>query len=188
MNQDDPQSHWFADANLQRTLVTRMLQFPKPIIAAVNGTALGTGLALVAACDIVLAAPQATFGFPEGQRGLTAGVAVPLIAFRLGAGQAGSLLVGGYTIDAARALAVGLVHEIVEYDLLWARGRELTEQMARSSPVALAMTKRLLNETVGEPMLSYLATAAAATATARTTEHAKEGIEAFCEKRPPKWS
>jgi enoyl-CoA hydratase/carnithine racemase len=187
LQEEAPEQYWFADANQQRALLTMMLQFPKPIIAAVNGPALGTGLALVAACDMVLAAPRATFGCPEARRGLSAGIAVPLVAFRLGAGQAGHLLLRGHAIDAQEAYRIGLVHELVEYDLLWARGREWVEEIARSSPVALAMTKRVLNETVGEPILSYLATAAAATATARTTADAEEGVGAFLEKRPPKW-
>src|SRR5690606_13336626 len=88
LDAEDSQQFWFADVNQQRALLTAMLQYPKPLIAAVNGPALGTGLALVAACDMVLAAPQASFGFPEAQRGLSAGVGIPLIAFRLGAGPA----------------------------------------------------------------------------------------------------
>ena len=187
LENETPQQFWFADANQQRTLLTSMLQFPKPIIAAVNGLALGTGLALVAACDLVLAAPTAQFGFPEAQRGLTAGIAIPLITFRLGAGHAGHLLMRGHTIDAQEAYRIGLVHKIVDFDLLWAQGREWVQEITEASPVALAITKRVLNETVGEPVLSYLSSAAAATATARTTEHAEEGIRAFLEKRPPKW-
>jgi methylglutaconyl-CoA hydratase len=187
MDDESPQQFWFADANQQRTVLTTMLQFPKPIIAAVNGPALGAGLGLVAACDLVVAAPQARFGFPEPQRGLTAGVAIPLIAFRLGAGQAGQLLLRGHTIDVHEAHRIGLVHQIVDFDLLWAQGREWANEIARSSPVALAITKRVLNETVGESVLSHLATAAAATATSRTTEHADEGVRAFLEKRSPKW-
>ncbi len=58
MDDESPQPYWFADANQQRTVLTTMLQFPKPIIAAVNGPALGVGLGLVAACDLVLAAPR----------------------------------------------------------------------------------------------------------------------------------
>jgi enoyl-CoA hydratase/carnithine racemase len=187
LDEEDSQQFWFADVNQQRTLLTAMLQYPKPIIAAVNGPALGTGLALVAACDMVLAAPQASFGFPEAQRGLSAGVGIPLIAFRLGAGPAAHLLLRGHRIDAQEAHRVGLVHQIVPYDLLWAQARDLAHEIARSSGVALAITKRVLNEAVGESLVACLATAAAATAAARTTEHADEGVHAFLEKRPPKW-
>jgi enoyl-CoA hydratase/carnithine racemase len=187
LEQDDPQQYWFADANKQRSLLTAMLHYPKPIIAAVNGPALGTGLALVTACDLVLAAPQASFGFPEAQRGLSAGVGIPLIAFRLGAGQAAHLLLRGHPIDAQEAHRVGLVHQIVPYDLLWAQARQWAEDISRSSSVALSITKRVLNETVGETLAASLATAAAATATARTTEHADEGVHAFLEKRTPQW-
>lgn len=187
LEQDDSQHAWFADANQLRSLLTAMLQYPKPIIAAVNGPALGTGLALVAASDLVLAAPQASFGFPEALRGLSAGVGIPLIAFRLGAGQAAHLLLRGHRIDAQEAHRIGLVHQIVAFDLLWAQARQWAEDISHSSSVALAITKRVLNETVGESLLAHLATAAAATATARTTEHADEGVHAFVEKRSPRW-
>jgi enoyl-CoA hydratase/carnithine racemase len=187
LDQETPQQFWFADVNQQRAVLTSMLQYPKPIVAAVNGPALGTGLALVAACDLVLAAPQARFGFPEAQRGLSSGVGIPLIAFRLGAGQAGHLLMRGHTIDAPEAHRIGLVHHIAPYELLWAQGREWIHQIAQSSAVALAISKRVLNETVGESLVACLAAAAAATATARTTDHADEGVRAFLQKRPPKW-
>lgn len=185
--QDDPQATWFADANQLRELLTSMLQYPKPLIAAVNGAALGTGLALVSACDIVLAAPEAEFGFPESQRGLTAGIAIPLMSFRIGAGQAAPLVLRSQTISAERAMQIGLVHELVQHDLLWARANQWTQEIASASPVAVTLNKRVLNETVGEALISSLASAAAATATGRTTDAAREGVAAFVEKRPPRW-
>lgn len=185
---EDDQAQWFEDANNLRKLIVQFLMFPKPIIAAVNGPALGSGLSLVTACDIVLASSAATFGVPETRRGLSAGMNVPLLSFRIGASQAGNLLMQSGTIGAEEARRIGIVHELVEHDLLWARGNELARQMTTSCPHALAMSKRLLNETVGERLLTELSSAAAAIATARTTESAREGIAAFLEKRPPQWS
>ena len=184
---DNPQQAWFADANQLRDLLAAILRFPKPVIAAVNGPALGTGLALVAACDLVLAAPEAQFGFPEAYRGLTAGVAIPLVSYRIGAGQTTPLLLRCDPIDAEQGRRIGLVHEIVAHDLLWARAKQWTEEIAAASPVALALNKRILNETVGETLMSLLSSAAAATATGRTTESAREGVAAFVEKRAPQW-
>jgi enoyl-CoA hydratase/carnithine racemase len=97
------------------------------------------------------------------------------------------LLLKGQTIGAERAQQIGLVHELVAHDLLWARANQWTQEIALASPVAVALNKRVLNETVGESLLSSLASAAAATATGRTTEDAAEGVAAFVEKRNPKW-
>ena len=86
--QSDALARWHEDALIYRDLLETMLQFPKPLIAAVQGPAMAGGLGLVLACDIVLAAPEATFGLPEPKRGLVAGIIAPLLAFRIGGGQA----------------------------------------------------------------------------------------------------
>jgi methylglutaconyl-CoA hydratase len=188
MADTDAQQQWFDQVYRLRDLMMALLRFPRPILAAVNGPALGTGLALVAASDIVVASSEARFGCPESRRGLTPGITVPLLAFRLGACHAGHLLLRGQVIDASEAMRLGLVHELVAHDLLWARAKEILGEIAAStSPDAATITKRLLNETVGESMLTQLATGAAANAAARTTEPAREGVAAFVQKREPRW-
>ena len=181
------QSQWYEDAVDYRELLQLMLRFPKPLIAAINGPALASGAGLALACDIVLAAEGATFGFPEPRRGLVAGVVAPLLAFRIGGGHAARLLLGAETISAAEAHRIGAVHEIVSADHLWPRAVALAEQCAASAPEALLLTKRMLNETVGEQLDTLLSAGSAVSATARTTEAASEGLAAFLEKRPPKW-
>ncbi len=178
---------WFADVTALRDLLVTLWQFPKPVIAAVNGGALGTGLALIAACDLTLACPEATFGCPESRRGLTAAIAVPLLNFRLGAGGAAQLLLRGQPVAASEAQRLGLVQELVAHDLLWARAHALAAEIAQLAPESVALTKRVLNETVGEHVLTELSAAAAATATARTTDASVEGVAAFLQKRTPKW-
>ena len=184
---EDPQQSWFADVTLHRELLTQMLRYPKPIVAAVNGPALGLGLGLVAACDLVVASPNASFGFPEPLRGLTAGMAIPLVAYRIGAARTGHLLYRCPHIDAREACDFGLAQEIVEFDMIWARARQWVDEIAAASHIGLSLSKRILNETVGESLISQLSSAAASTATARTTEHAIEGVAAFVEKRDPVW-
>jgi enoyl-CoA hydratase/carnithine racemase len=181
-------AQWFTDVSALRDLFLALLRFPKPVIAAVNGPALGTGMGLVAACDLAISCPEAAFGFPESLRGLTAGIAVPLLTFRVGAGRASQVLLRGDPISADDAYRIGLVQELVPHDLLWARSHELAAQIARLAPESVALTKRVLNETVGEHLATQLSAAAAATATARTTEVSEEGIRAFLEKRPPDWN
>jgi methylglutaconyl-CoA hydratase len=164
-----------------------MLRFPKPIIAAVNGPAVAGGAGLMLACDIVLASPVATFGLPEPRRGIVAGIVSPLLAFRIGAGRSARLLLESAMIDAAEAYRIGLYHELVETNQLWARAVHVAGECAQGAPEALLLTKRMLNETIGEHLFTLLSAGAAASATARTTEAAAEGVAAFLEKRPPQW-
>lgn len=181
------QAQWYEDAIAYQELLRTMLHFPKPIIAAVNGAAMAGGAGLVVASDVVLAAKSAQFGLPEPLRGIVAGLVTPLLAFRVGAGQAARMLLTAVAIDAAEAHRIGLVHELTEPDHLWPRAVALAGQVARCAAPALQLTKRLLNETVGEHLTTLLAAGAAASATARTTEEAAEGLAAFLEKREPKW-
>ena len=185
--EDDAQQRWQEDAVTYRDLMLSMLRFPKPLIAAVNGPAVAGGAGLVLACDLVVAARGATFGLPEPRRGLVAGLVAPLLAFRVGGGHAARLLLGAELIDAGEAYRIGVYHELVDEGQTSARAAELAAQCARSAPQALQLTKRMLNETVGEPLVTLLAAGAAASATARTTEAAEEGLAAFLEKREPVW-
>jgi enoyl-CoA hydratase/carnithine racemase len=185
--QENPHTQWHEDAVLYRDLLESMWRYPKPLIAAVNGPAMAGGAGLLLGCDLVVAAKTATFGLPEPLRGIVAGMVAPLLHFRIGGGQAARLLLSAQTIDAAEAYRIGLFHEIVEPDHLWPRAVELAAQCARSAPEALQLTKRVLNETVGEHLPTLLSAGAAASATARTTEAAAEGLAAFLEKREPNW-
>jgi methylglutaconyl-CoA hydratase len=182
-----PHDQWQEDAMNYRDLLEQMLRFPKPLIAAVNGPCLAGGAGLMLACDIVIASESATFGLPEPLRGITAGVVSPVLTFRIGAGQAGRLLLTAITIDAQEARRIGLFHEVVHADHLWPRAVEIAGQCARCAPEALQLTKRMLNETIGEHLSTLLSAGAAVSATARTTEAAAEGLAAFLEKREPKW-
>lgn len=178
---------WHDDAVAYRELLDRMMQYPKPIIAAVNGPAMAGGLGLVLASDLVVAATEATFGLPEPRRGIVAGMVSPLLVFRVGASHAANLLLTARTIKAEEAYRIGLVHEAVSVDLNWVRAHDLAQEIAKSAPEAILLTKRLLNETIGEHLGPLLSSGAAASATARTTEAAAEGLAAFLEKREPKW-
>lgn len=184
-----PNAHaqWYKDAVAYRDLVEQMLRFPKPLIAAVNGPALAGGMGLVLACDYVLAAPEANFGLPEPRRGIVAGMVAPLVFFRLGGSQAARLLLFAQSIDALEAQRIGLCHEVLPAEQLWARAHELAGEAARCAPEALQLSKQLLNETIGEQLFTQLSAGAAASAAARTTEAAAEGLAAFVEKREPHW-
>lgn len=186
-DQDDRHQQWQVDSSEYHDLIEAMLRFPKPLIAAVNGPAVAGGAGLVMACDLVVASQSASFGFPEPRRGVVAGMVAPLLAFRIGGARAAYLLLTAESIDADEAHRYGIFHEIVPTEKTWARANELVGQIAQSAPEAVQMTKRLLNETIGEALLSQLAAGTAVSATSRTTEAAAEGLKAFREKRAPKW-
>ena len=111
----------------------------------------------------------------------------PLLAFRIGAGHAARLLLTATTIDAEEARRIGLFHELHPDGSLWPRAQDIAEECARCAPEALQLTKRMLNETVGEHLGPLLSAGAAVSATARTTEAAAEGLAAFIVKREPHW-
>ena len=184
---DDPLPQWHSDAVVYRELLEAMLRFPKPIIAAVNGPAVASGAGLVLASDLVIGSPESQFGLPEPKRGLVAGMVSPLLVFRIGGGKAAELLLTGRMIDAAEAHAAGIYHELIATDKVWARANEVASECAQSAPSALQLTKKMLNETIGEHLSTLLSAGAATSATARTTAAAAEGVAAFLQKRPPQW-
>jgi len=185
--QPDALARWHEDAVQYRDLLDKMLQYPKPIIAAVNGPVLAGGAGLMLACDLVIGTPESKFGLPEPRRGIVAGIVAPLLVFRIGASHAANLLLTARMIEAAEAHRLGLFHETVAVDLVWARAQELAGEIASSAPEAIQLTKKMLNETIGESLGTQLSAGAAASAAARTTDAAREGLAAFLEKREPKW-
>ena len=186
---EQPNSYelWESDARAYRSLIEQMLRFPKPIIAAVDGPAVAGGAGLVLASDIVVAADSAKFGLPEPRRGLVAGIVAPLLAFRIGGGAAAYLLLTAETIHAEDAFRMKVFHEIVKPDQVWVRANEIAVACGKSAAEALGLTKRMLNETIGDELMTMLAAGAAVSSTARTTEAAAEGLKAFVEKRDPNW-
>lgn len=184
---DEGLQRWYADSNALQTLIEQMLQFPKPIIAAVDGSAMGSGLALVLASDLVVASQRATFSSATAKRGLVSGLVPPLVSFRCGASLASQLLIGGSQLTAAEAKSLGLVHHVVEPEMIWYRSKTWIESIAESPAESIQLTKRVINEMVAEHLSSQLASGAAALATSLTTEAAAEGLGAFVEKREPKF-
>lgn len=178
---------WHQDAARFQELIEYMLRYPKPIIAAVNGWVLGSGVSLMLAADIVVASESAHLMMPEARLGLNAGLTSPLMAFRIGAGPTSNLLISGRTLSSSAAMALGLFHEVVSDDLVWARAQQLAIDCTQGAAHSHLLTKQLLSETVGEQLFMQLSIGAANTASARTTDAAIEGVNAFLEKRKPDW-
>lgn len=178
---------WYDDARAIQGLIEQMLQLPKPIIAAVDGAAIATGFALVLACDLVVASRRATFSVPAPKLGLVSGLVAPLLCFRSGAAVASQFLLGGSELSASEAKNVGLVHHVVEPEQTWVRACTWVDAISEGAAESLQLTKKVLNEMVGESMQTMLSSGAAATATSLTTEAATEGLAAFQGKRTPKF-
>lgn len=182
---DSALQHWFEDTQTLRDLIEQLLQHPKPIIAAVDGAALGFGLGLVLSSDLVVASHRAMFAVPTTKFGLVSGIVAPLIVFRHGASIAARLLLGGDKLDANEAIRLGLAHHIVAPEHIWARANSWAQTLAEVPAEALQLSKKVINEMIGEPLSALLSSGAAATATSLTTEAAAEGLRAFAEKRKP---
>ena len=158
----------------------------QPVVAALNGHAMGGGLELALASDIRLAAAHAEFALPEASIGTCPGWSGSQRLVRLvGASSAKYLALSGVRLRAEQALARGLVHEVLPAEALAERARSLAAEMARKAPVALQLTKQLVNAASGEDSAATLE--AMAGALAATTEDGAEGVRSFREKRPPQY-
>ncbi|MGH7043756.1 MAG: crotonase/enoyl-CoA hydratase family protein [Acetobacteraceae bacterium] len=160
-----------------------------PIIAAVNGAAIGAGLDLACMCDIRIAAESARFAESFVKVGLIAGDGGAWLLPRLvGFSKAAELAFTGDMLTAAEALACGLVSRVVPDQDLQAAARALAERIAANPPHAVRMTKRLLLEGRTMRMDSLLEMAAAMQALVHATTDHREAVAAFLEKRPPRFT
>ncbi|RJL34027.1 enoyl-CoA hydratase/isomerase family protein [Bailinhaonella thermotolerans] len=141
-------------------LFERVHRLPMPTVAAVDGWALGGGAELAYACDLRIASPSAVFGNPEPGLGIIAGAgACWRLAELVGASVAKQVLLAGRTLDAAAALAAGLVLDVVPAESLEAEAHALIDRMARSSAAALRLTKLVVDSPGGHPVADDLAQA-----------------------------
>jgi enoyl-CoA hydratase len=158
----------------------------QPVIAAINGHAFGGGLELAIAADVRIAADGAAFALPEASISTCPGWSGTQRLVRLiGASRTKYLALSGTRMSATGALASGLVHEVVPPDELSARALALAQDMAGKAPVALQLTKQLINAAAGEGVA--VALEAMAGALAASTDDAAEGIQSFQDKRAPRY-
>jgi len=161
---------------------------PKPVIARIRGYCLGVGLELALACDIRIAADDAQLGLPEVGLGMIPGSGGTQRLARLaGLGRAKDVILRRKRIRAGDALAWGLVSEVVPVDGLDAAVEGALADLAQLSPLALRFAKRVLNQVYDAPLHTGLELEGLAYGLLRTTHDFREGVEAFVEKRPPKF-
>ncbi len=165
--------------------VFRMIEtFPLPVIAAVNGFALGGGCELAMSCDFRICAKQAIFGQPEVGLGITPGFGgTQRLARLVGPGMAKQLIYTAKNIKAEEALRIGLVNAIYPAEELMAAAEKLAGQIAANAPVAVRACKKAINEGLEQPMEEAVVTEEKLFGSCFATEDQKTGMQAFLEKK-----
>lgn len=169
-----------------RQLFTKIEGLPLPVIAAINGVALGGGMELVLACDLRVAADTATMGFTETQLAIIPGAGGTQRLPRLvGTGLAKELIYTGRQLSAQEAFEKGLVNRVAEADTIMDVCLELAEEISKAGPLALAQAKFAIDKGLDVDLYSGLAIEASAYEVCIPTEDRLEGLKAFREKRIP---
>jgi enoyl-CoA hydratase/carnithine racemase len=169
-----------ADANAMRMMFEAIDRCPAPVVARVQGHALGGGAGLVAVSDVAISAPGTAYAFSEVKLGIIPAVISPFALAKIGAGNARRYFVTGERFDAATALHIGLVHEVAD-DLDGAVERVVGELLS-AGPHAARWAKRLVRERPDGPETARWI------AERRASDEGQEGLRAFLEKRPAAWS
>ena len=171
-------------------VVENMRRCPQPIIAAINGVAAGAGAVLALAADFRLIVPEATLQFLFTQVGLSGGDmgAAYLLPRAVGLARATEILMFGEAIDAQRALAIGLVHRVVEPATLAAESAALARRIASGPRAAYAATKLMLTAEQDMDLAAAIEHEAAGQASLMAGADHREFHDAFAERRPPRWS
>ena len=177
-----------AFARRGQELFTRIEQLPKPVVAAVNGFALGGGCEIAMACHMRIASAKARFGQPEVKLGILPGFGGTQRLPRLvGRGIATRLILSGEPIRADEALRIGLVDEVCEPDVLLERAHELLRSILANGPRAVAASLAAIRQGLDQTQDEGLETEARAFAELCGSDEMREGTAAFLEKRPPKF-
>jgi enoyl-CoA hydratase/carnithine racemase len=162
--------------------------FPRPVIAALNGVALGGGLELALCCDLRVAADHAAVGLSEVKLGIIPGAGGTQRLARLcGVAAAKEMILTGRRVDARRAHELGLVSAVVPAAGLRAEAERLAAELLEAGPLALSEAKRAIDEGFGRPLAEGLAIERAAYERVLASEDRDEGLAAFADKRKPRY-
>jgi methylglutaconyl-CoA hydratase len=155
---------------------------PAPVVARVQGYALGGGSGLVGCVDVAIAAEDATFGFSEVKLGIIPAVISPFVLPKIGASAARRLFLTGERFDASTALRIGLVHDVVPVDALDEAVSRVLGELSSSGPHAAREAKRLIRAGPRDEETARVA------ARLRAGEEGQEGLRAFLDRRRPSWA
>ena len=187
-----PASDSLAQARSLVDLFAELNRFPAPVIAAVHGAAMGGAVALVAACDIVVAHQDAVFSLIEARLGLMPSCAAPFVIAKIGTSWARRLFITGERFSAAQALEIGLVHEVAaDNPMLEAALERVLQNILACSPAAVRAAKRLIHDLSDRRHSADGFDCPDFVANALTEQlaspDARDGMAAFLDKRTPNW-
>ena len=169
-------------------LFSKIETISKPVIACINGFALGGGLELAMACDIRIASEKAKFGQPEAGLGVIPGFGgTQRLARICGTGKAKELIFTGDIVDAQTALSIGLINRIFTSETLSAETENIAKRIASNGPFAIQKAKQVINSGIDTDLKTGCTYEINAFAECFTTNQPKEGMGAFLEKRKPEW-
>ncbi|MDP9265781.1 MAG: enoyl-CoA hydratase-related protein [Chloroflexota bacterium] len=176
-----------ADSTALAKMFRALYDLEMPLVARVQGAAIGGGAGLVAVADIAVASTDASFAFTETRLGILPAVVSPYVVRKIGPARATALFVTGSRIDAKRAYEIGLVERLVEpSDLDAAVGRVL-DAIVSGGPKAVNAAKRLVREVEGKRVDEVADLTVKRIAEIRVSHEGQEGLRAFLEKRDPRW-
>jgi enoyl-CoA hydratase/carnithine racemase len=182
---DEPwQKRLFDDCS---RLMVSLTKLPQPVIARVHGIATAAGCQLVSMCDLAVAADTATFALPGVNVGVFCTTPAVGVARNVARKRVMEMLLTGRPIDAATALAWGLVNRVVPAVELDAAVRDFTDAILARSPAVIAGGKRAFYDQIDRPLPAAYDAAGAAMTRGVLLEDAAEGMDAFLQKRPPSW-
>jgi methylglutaconyl-CoA hydratase len=175
------------DASRLALMYQALDTLPVPLVARVQGAALGGGAGLAAVADVVVSADDAVFGFTEVKLGIVPAVISPYVIRKIGVSAARELFLTGARFSAGRAREIGLAHHVVPVADLDRRVDELAQELLSSGPGAMAIAKDLIRQVTGELPENVIGLTSETIARQRVSEEGQEGMRAFLEKRKPTW-
>ena len=176
-----------SDAEDLALMLERLDTLPVPVIARIQGAALGGGVGLAAVCDIAIAAEDTVFALSEVKLGILPAVIAPYVLRKIGVSAARDLFFTGSRFDAARAKEIGLVHEVVPAAELDAAVANRVREILSAGPRAVARAKALIREIAGAHPNDVIGLTTNTIAAQRVSDEGQEGLRAFLEKRKPSW-
>lgn len=187
------EDHWdeavLADPKVVNRALLRGIEVTTPVIAAMRGRVMGGGMELMLACDLRIAGESSLFGLPEVRRGLiAAGGGLTRVSRQISLARAAEILLVGDEFTAADALSWGLINRVVPDDAVLLAARKLAERMAENGPLAMRKTKQVMLESSGRAITDGFAAEDKAISVILRSEDAREGSEAFTEKRAPNFT
>jgi len=186
MSASTPEERRRDSENMAKVLRT-LYDFPKPIIAAVNGPAIAGGMALATIPDFTLAAPEAKFGYTEVRVGFVPAIAASFLIRQVGELRTRELLLSGRILKTHEAFQLGLVTQIVEQNELLGTAQALAQTLLLNSPQAMGAVKCLLSKHAKRRLDEEIEDAIKVNASQRSTEDFKEGVLAFKQRRKAEW-